>query len=44
FTGATITPRKIVEVVKNTLIYFQRNRQKLFEMPAEKPAGKAPGH
>ena len=44
FTGATITPRKIVEAVKNTLIYFQRNGQKLFELPAEKPAEKAPGH
>jgi electron transport complex protein RnfG len=34
FTGATITPRAIVKAVKNTLIYVQRNQQKLFQQPA----------
>lgn len=31
FTGATITPRAIVEAVRNTLIYYQQNQQKVFE-------------
>lgn len=30
-TGATITPRAIVKAVKNTLEYFQANREKLFQ-------------
>jgi electron transport complex protein RnfG len=30
FTGATITPRAVVKSVKNTLIYFARNKDKLF--------------
>jgi Na+-translocating ferredoxin:NAD+ oxidoreductase subunit G len=30
-TGATITPRAIVKAVKNTLDYFQANREKLFQ-------------
>lgn len=28
-TGATITPRAVVEAVKNTLLYFRQNRQAL---------------
>lgn len=31
FTGATITPRAIVAAVKNTLIYYQQNRDAVFE-------------
>lgn len=31
-TGATITPRAVVEAVKNTLLYFRQNRQTLSAM------------
>ncbi len=31
FTGATITPRAIVAAVKNTLIYYQQNRDTVFQ-------------
>ncbi len=31
FTGATITPRAIVEAVKNTLLYYQDNANTLFD-------------
>jgi electron transport complex protein RnfG len=34
FTGATITPRAIVKAVRNSLEYYQRNRQRIFEQPA----------
>jgi len=30
FTGATITPRAVVQAVKNTVIYFERNKEQLF--------------
>lgn len=30
FTGATITPRAVVKAVKKTLLYFQRNQERLF--------------
>jgi len=30
FTGATITPRAIVKAVRNTLLYFRANKQRLF--------------
>ncbi|MDP2562901.1 electron transport complex subunit RsxG [Psychrobium sp. 1_MG-2023] len=30
FTGATITPRAVVQAVKNTLVYFKRNKETLF--------------
>ncbi len=33
-TGATITPRAIVKAVKNTLRYYQANREMLFNTPA----------
>jgi electron transport complex protein RnfG len=32
-TGATITPRAVVKAVKNTLIYFQQNKTRLFDGP-----------
>jgi electron transport complex protein RnfG len=31
-TGATITPRAVVEAVKNTLLYFRQNKQALTAM------------
>ncbi len=31
FTGATITPRAIVAAVKNTLIYYEKTRDSVFE-------------
>jgi electron transport complex protein RnfG len=34
FTGATITPRSVVFAVKDALIYFDKNKQKLFIQPA----------
>jgi electron transport complex protein RnfG len=34
FTGATITPRAVVEAVRRALEYHQSNRQALFEAPA----------
>ncbi|MCW8107752.1 electron transport complex subunit RsxG [Alteromonas ponticola] len=33
FTGATITPRAVVNAVKNTLIFVQNNQHVLFEQP-----------
>lgn len=35
FTGATITPRAVVEAVRKALEFFRQNRQFLFESPAE---------
>ena len=32
FTGATITPRAIVKAVHRSLLYFQKNRDKLLEL------------
>ena len=34
FTGATISPRAVVRAVHTALIYFQANRQQLFDTPA----------
>jgi len=34
FTGATITPRAVVNAVKNAAIYAQNNMQQLFSMPS----------
>ena len=31
FTGATITPRAVVEAVKNTLLYYQNNSKSLYD-------------
>ncbi len=33
-TGATITPRAVVNAVKRALLYFQQHQQELFETPA----------
>lgn len=35
FTGATITPRAVVEAVRMALEYFQKNQAFLFESPAQ---------
>jgi len=35
FTGATITPRAVVEAVRLSLEYFQAHQAKLFEAPAQ---------
>ena len=34
FTGATISPRAVVKAVHNALIFFDRNRGRLFSAPA----------
>jgi electron transport complex protein RnfG len=31
FTGATITPRAVVQAVKNTLLYYEKNADSLFD-------------
>lgn len=31
FTGATITPRAVVQAVKNTLVYYNENRDMIFD-------------
>jgi len=36
FTGATITPRAVVEAVHNALLYFDQNQTMLFSVPTEK--------
>ena len=33
FTGATITPRAYVKAVRNTLLYFNANKQQIFSQP-----------
>jgi len=33
FTGATITPRAVVHAVRDTLIYFEKHQQELFNTP-----------
>lgn len=38
FTGATITPRSIVNAVKNTLIFYRNNASQLFGPVGEKTA------
>jgi electron transport complex protein RnfG len=35
FTGATITPRAVVEAVRDALLFFEQNRGFLFETPSE---------
>jgi electron transport complex protein RnfG len=34
FTGATITPRAVVNAIKNAAIYGQTNMQSLFDLPS----------
>ena len=35
FSGATITPRAVVDAVKRALVYFEANRDSLFSTPAD---------
>jgi electron transport complex protein RnfG len=35
FTGATITPRAVVEAVRRALEYYAVNREALFDRPAD---------
>ena len=35
FTGATISPRAVVKTIHNTLLYFQANRQILFDTASQ---------
>jgi Na+-translocating ferredoxin:NAD+ oxidoreductase subunit G len=37
FTGATVTPRAVVEAVRNALVYFQGNVEELTTMPPPDP-------
>jgi electron transport complex protein RnfG len=37
FTGATISPRAVVKAVHNALVYFDANRQSLFESDSKIP-------
>ncbi|SCZ62800.1 electron transport complex subunit RsxG [Thiohalomonas denitrificans] len=37
FTGATITPRAIVNAVRNSLVFFRDNRERLFEQDRVAP-------
>lgn len=32
FTGATITPRAVINAVKNSLIFYQQNKQQIFNL------------
>jgi electron transport complex protein RnfG len=37
-TGASVTPRAIVKALRETLIYFDANREEIFTMPASSEA------
>ncbi len=39
FTGATITPRAVVQAVHNTLLYYRKNREALFTPATESKNG-----
>jgi electron transport complex protein RnfG len=39
FTGATITPRAVVEGVKNAVIYAQQNKDFLYDTRSNCPVG-----
>lgn len=41
FTGATVTPRAIVQAVRSALEYHELNREALYDSPAE-PMGETP--
>jgi electron transport complex protein RnfG len=44
FTGATVTPRAVVNAVRKSLIYFEQHRDELFEpLEAADEEGKADG-
>jgi electron transport complex protein RnfG len=35
FTGATVTPRAVVRAVLNVLVYLERERERVFSLPAD---------
>jgi electron transport complex protein RnfG len=35
FTGATVTPRAVVKTVHETLLFYQKNKAKIFKLEAE---------
>lgn len=35
FTGATITPRAVINAVKNSLLFYQQNKQLIFQLAPE---------
>lgn len=37
-TGASVTPRAVIQAIRETLIYFEANRDDLFATPATEPA------
>ena len=43
FTGATITPRSIVQAVKNTLLYVRDNKDALYDRQTTTPAAEKQG-
>jgi len=43
FTGATVSPRAVVKAVHNTLLYFEANKQSLFDTPALSESAKTAG-
>jgi electron transport complex protein RnfG len=43
FTGATITPRAIVQAVKNTLLFVQQQGDRLYQTAPEAVSAKAGG-
>ena len=43
FTGATITPRAVVEAVKNALLFFKQNQANIFDTPSNCYSSKEQG-
>ena len=37
-TGASVTPRAVIQAIRETLIYFEANRDSLFAEPATEPS------
>ena len=37
FTGATITPRAVVQAVRNALLYFEQHRNELLQLTEQEP-------
>jgi electron transport complex protein RnfG len=44
FTGATITPRRVVAAVTGTMLYFKKHGKELFALPADENPPNAPKH
>ena len=41
-TGATISPRAVVQAVRKALLYFEHNRERLFAEPEPEASGETP--